>query len=274
MSVILHFSDLHFGTERPQVVEALIRLVKKKQPDLAILSGDVTQRARARQFAKAKLFFNRLEIPEFLIIAGNHDIPLYNLIKRFNAPYSNFTETFGNHLEPVIDSGNIKAIGIKTTRRYRHKNGEISKQQIDNVTDLLAKSRQEQLKIVICHHPVFPIKGIKTSNLLNGRMQALQAWSDVGVDLVLGGHIHLPYIVPLHQKFSDLEQPIWAVQAGTALSSRVRGNINNSVNLINYHIEGINRICSVERWDYHDEQAAFSCIKKERLELSKLLANQ
>ena len=62
MSVVLHVSDPHFGTEVPEVVEALARLAGQLRPDLVVLSGDITQRARAAQFQAARAF-----------IAGEHD---------------------------------------------------------------------------------------------------------------------------------------------------------------------------------------------------------
>ena len=78
MSVLLQISDPHFGTERPRVVEALVSLAQRERPDLVVLSGDITQRARAEQFAAARAFADRLGAP-FVAIPGNHDIPLLDL---------------------------------------------------------------------------------------------------------------------------------------------------------------------------------------------------
>ena len=73
MTLILQVSDPHFGTERPPVVEALVALTHELAPDLLVLSGDITQRARRAQFETARVFVSRLNVPRVLAIPGNHD---------------------------------------------------------------------------------------------------------------------------------------------------------------------------------------------------------
>lgn len=263
MSVILHASDTHFGTERPEVIEALRRLSIQHELSLMILSGDITQRARARQFAAARRFVDRLRIPHVLAIPGNHDIPLYNLFARAFAPYRRYREVFGHGLEPVFQSPELMVVGVRTTRRYRHIQGEVSKQQQQQVVDRLRQARRDQLRIVVTHQPVHVTREEDRKNLLRGHEQAVARWLDAGADLILGGHIHLPFIAPLTHPPSGKHG--WAVQAGTALSTRLRSGINNSVNLIRYDAQNPNT-CQVERWDFDNSKAAFVCVDSQTLE--------
>ena len=260
MSVILHASDPHFGTERPEVAEALRRLSYTQQLNLLVFSGDITQRARARQFSAARRFVDRLRIPHVLAIPGNHDIPLFNVAARAFAPYRGYREVFGHNLEPVLQSPDVLIIGVRTTRRYRHIQGDVSRRQQQQVADRLRQARPGQLRIVVTHQPVHVTREEDRKNLLRGHEQAVESWLKAGADLILGGHIHLPFIAPL----THAGRQGWAVQAGTALSTRVRAGINNSVNLIRYQPQTPD-VCQVERWDFEEGTGAFVRVDSQTL---------
>ena len=121
MTVLLHISDTHFGTEEAPIVAAVQQLVRDQQPDAVILSGDITQRARSAQFAAAKAFCDSLQVRHLLTLPGNHDIPLYNLAARVFAPYAGYMAAFGRELEPELDLGDVLILGVNTTRPERHK---------------------------------------------------------------------------------------------------------------------------------------------------------
>jgi 3',5'-cyclic AMP phosphodiesterase CpdA len=250
MKAFIHISDPHFGTEQPPVVEALVRLVHDEAPELAVLSGDITQRARREQFRAAKTFTDRLEVPSLIVIPGNHDIPLFNFVARFLNPYGNYRREFGNDLEPMFESDGLLVIALNTTRRYRHADGEVSKTQIRGVADRLKMATAGQLRIVVTHQPVCVTQVKDEANLLHGCEAAVRQWAAAGADMILGGHIHLPYVCALHARYAGLMRPVWAVQAGTAVSRRVRPGGNNSINLIRYQVLQRRRHCTVERWDY------------------------
>ena len=257
MKVVLHMSDPHFGTERPAVAKALERLAQAQTPDLVILSGDVTQRARKAQFSAALDFMNRLGIPARLVIPGNHDIPLYDIATRLLRPYWRYTQAFGPDLEPVHECADLLVIGVRTTRRYRHIEGEVSAAQIERVASRLSQATPKQLRIVVTHQPVHVIQPVDEEHLLRGHEQAIAAWSQAGVDLILGGHIHRPYLCALHERIAGVHRKVWALQAGTALSSRIRHDSNNSVNLIRHGFEDMPGHCVVERWDYDEGTGDF-----------------
>ncbi len=272
MSVVLHISDPHFGTERPPVVKALECLAHAQAPDLVILSGDITQRARRAQFRAAVAFMDRLAIHARLVIPGNHDIPLFDLVTRLFRPYSRYTEAFSADLEPVQESPALLAIGVRTTRRYRHIEGEVSDAQIERVAQRLRQASPGQLRIVVTHQPIHVIHDVDQEHLLRGHKQAIAAWAEAGADLILGGHIHRPYLSALHERIAGLHRNVWAVQAGTATSSRIRHDSSNSINLIRHAAEDMPEQCVIERWDYDDELNAF--VMKESTTIQRSLAQE
>ena len=255
MSVVLQLSDTHFGTEQAPVIAALFALTRAQQPELAILSGDITQRARPVQFQAARAFMNRLGVP-FLAIPGNHDIPLFDLPARLGNPYGHYTAAFGSDLEPIHSSRDWLVVCVNTTRWYRHKNGEISLSQIERVAQQLRSASPEQLRVVVVHQPVAVLRAGEAHNLLRGHRAALTRWAAAGADLVLGGHIHLPYV----QALPFAARPLWAVQAGTAVSSRVRDGVPNSVNLLRWKGDTPEGRCLIERWDYDGSAQSFLCM--------------
>ncbi len=266
MTRLVQISDPHFGTEQPPVMQALERWVHEQAPDALVLSGDITQRATRRQFDAASAFVRRLGAPRVMVIPGNHDIPLFNLAARCLAPYGRFRRAFGNDLQPAIDLPGCLAIGVNTTRWYRHEDGEVSPTQIERVASRLARAGADQLRVVVVHQPVAVTLPEDHSNLLRGHAAAVQRWAEAGADLVLGGHIHLPFVLAL-----PTARPLWAVQAGTAVSSRVRGGAPNSVNLIHRHgVDGDARRCTVERWDHSGTTGRFERAQTHLLALAPI----
>ena len=264
MSVLLQISDTHFGTEQPHVVDALVILAARQRPDVVVLSGDITQRARPGQFRAAKAFVDRLGAP-VLAIPGNHDIALFDLWARLTRPYARYAAVFGAELDPVHSSQDLLIVGVNTTRAWRHKNGEVSAAQIDRVAKLLTTASPLQLRVVVVHQPAAVTQVRDQPNLLRGHGVATRVWSAAGADLVMGGHIHLPYTLALH----GLARRLWVVQAGTAVSSRTRPEAPNSVNLVRWG-QAIDRsetqarndsdasdCCLIEQWDFAGRDRGF-----------------
>jgi 3',5'-cyclic AMP phosphodiesterase CpdA len=270
MSILLHISDTHFGTEKPLVVAALQSLAKERQPDVLVFSGDITQRARSAQFAAARRMCDALGIAHMLALPGNHDIPLYNLPARITRPYGNYLQAFGPRLEPMLETDDFLVIGVNTTRPSRHKNGEVSPEQVHRVARQLQGARPGQLRVVVTHQPAEVMRTQDEHDRLRGADHALQDWSRAGADLVLGGHIHLPYVMDLTARPQPTPRPMWCVQAGTAVSSRVRQGTCNSVNLIHWrpNLPGEPRTCMVERCDYNAAEGWFSTAKRDSLLLA------
>ena len=252
MSILLQISDPHFGTEQAPVVEALATLARQQRPDVLVFSGDITQRARPAQFRAARAFADRLGAP-VLAVPGNHDIPLLDLWARLRRPYARYIAAFGADLEPVHRSPELMVVCVNTTRAWRHKHGEISGLQVGRVSRLLEDSGSAQLRVVVVHQPVAVTLAEDVPNRVRGHAAALQRWAAAGADLVMGGHIHLPYVMALQ----DMARPIWAVQAGTAASSRVRKDVPNSVNLLCWGEDSAPGCCQIEQWDFSADVGAF-----------------
>jgi 3',5'-cyclic AMP phosphodiesterase CpdA len=274
VTTLLQISDPHFGTEQPPVVTALLELAKALQPELVVLSGDITQRARTAQFAAASAFTKRLPARAVVAIPGNHDIPLFNVLARALDPYAGFAAAFGSNLEPEYSSESLCVVCVNTTRPTRHKDGEVSSEQIERVADRLRTADSAQLRIVVVHQPVHVIRTHDIRNLLHGHETAVRAWASAGADIVMGGHIHLPYVRELSDHITGLHRRIWAVQAGTAVSHRVRHGAPNSVNVVRYAAgpqAGVverERACVVEQWDYQTDKRAFRRGDSVELQLS------
>lgn len=266
MSTLLQISDPHFGTDQEPVVAALLRLAAELRPELVVISGDITQRARRAQFEAARRFVDELPCP-YLAVPGNHDIPLFNVAARIFSPYANYMRAFGRNLEPELETDAYLVLCTNTTRPRRHKDGEISRDQIERVRDRLQRASEDKVRIVVTHQPVLAIRPTDEENLLHGHEAAVRAWSEAGADIVMGGHIHLPYIRSIRDRFGDLPRRMWAVQAGTAVSWRIRGNIPNSVNVLR-HASG-EPTCCAERWDFDATRNAFHCIETELLALDR-----
>jgi 3',5'-cyclic AMP phosphodiesterase CpdA len=269
MSRLLHISDTHFGTEQPPVVDALRAMAHELKPEVVVLSGDITQRARSAQFAAARVFCDSLEVPHLLTLPGNHDIPLYNLAARLLQPYAGYMAAFGRELEPVLDLPALLVVGVNTTRPARHKDGEISPAQINRVVHLLRRSPPDQLRVVVTHQPACVMRPEDEPDRLHGGHAAVNAWSRAGADLVLGGHIHLPYLSDLCALKVVPDGRTYCLQAGTAVSHRVRHGTPNSVNLVHWEPPSPQgqRRCKVERWDYDLAGSRFEPTHTYELEL-------
>lgn len=254
MGALLQVSDTHFGTERPEVVAALLDLVTALDPELVVMSGDITQRATPGQFARARSFVQRLGPRPVLVIPGNHDLPLFNLAARVLWPYRNFRRALGADLEPRYESPDWNIVCLNTTRPWRHVDGEVSRRQVARSVAAFGTAAASQRRVVVVHQPAAVMREQDAGNLLHGRKPALRAWQDAGVDLVLGGHIHLPYAMRVDTPTrSGAGRGLWVVQAGTAISSRTRHEAGNSVNLL-VPMHGAGPTCRLERWD-HDSIA-------------------
>jgi 3',5'-cyclic AMP phosphodiesterase CpdA len=268
MSILLQISDPHFGTEQPPVVAALRALVERVEPALVVLSGDITQRARPAQFEAARRFAATLRAGHVLATPGNHDIPLFNLWARLLRPYANFARAFGRELEPEFESDALLVLCVKTTRRLRHKDGVVSAAQVARVAARLRAAKRTQLRVVVTHQPVQVARAQDVANLLRGHEAAVRAWSAAGADILMGGHIHLPYVQSVSARFPELRQSLWVVQAGTALSTRVREGVPNSVNLVHYPADSP-LSCRVERWDYDGVSGCFAQHSGQTLRLER-----
>ncbi|WP_296281685.1 metallophosphoesterase [uncultured Acinetobacter sp.] len=230
--MLLHLSDLHFGTERQECIKAIQKFCLEQQPEIVVVSGDLTQRAKFKEFLACRQFLDSLKIPYF-VVPGNHDIPLYHVWKRVFQPFGLYQLFFGS-LENTLKTENYYLIGMNTIRRRYHTRGHISLAQIQKVNQLLSNAPTDQLKIIVSHQPFYISNEnhhLKDCPAL-GKF-AIKEWGQHQLYALLHGHLHLVDVYDLNQEFAlNLKHPVYEVHAGTAVSKRLHKNIPNSFNVI------------------------------------------
>ena len=230
MRTIAHISDLHFGTEVPAVAEALVADLQRNAPSLLIVSGDLTQRARQKQFDAAQAYLARLPHPQ-LVVPGNHDVPLYDVVRRFGAPLKRYCRTISSDLDPTFSDDEIIVVGLNTARSFTWKNGRISMEQIEALQGRLNLGGL-RVKIVVTHHPFLPPPGDVGIDLVGRAARAITVLDACNVDLLLAGHLHRGYAGDIRTHYPAARRAMIAIQAGTAISHRMRQGEANAYNVL------------------------------------------
>lgn len=217
---IAHISDLHFGREVTEIVDALVTELNHAPPDLIAVSGDLTQSARVQEFKAARGFFDRLPQP-MLIVPGNHDVP-DSPHMRFTNPWSRWKRWLSAELEPVIYGEHYCAVGINSARRWGPyldwSRGRVNLEQLTRAEEIFSECAKD-LHIVIAHHPFLLTDASTSRRTISRAHLALPRLRKADVDLILGGHVHLAY--------SGVVDGIVVAQTGTSLSSRLKGEPNS-----------------------------------------------
>ena len=230
MRVIAHISDLHFGTEDPRLANALLADLANLHPSVVAVSGDLTQRARRREFLSARAFLERLPAPR-VVVPGNHDIPLFDIARRFLAPLARFHRYVGPDANPFFEDGEMALLGINTARSNTWKDGRISEAQIADLRARLCAVPPTLFKVIVTHHPFVPPPRDPAPPLVGRGLRALEAAAECGVELLLAGHLHEGFTADVRATHVSLGRSMIVAQAGTALSHR-RRNERNAYNLI------------------------------------------
>lgn len=225
MRTIAHISDLHFGTAMPLIAAGLLEELRARAPSLIVVSGDLTQRARRRQFKEARVFLDQLSSP-YLVVPGNHDVPLYDVARRFVSPLGHYQELIQEELDPTYQDDELFVAGLNTARSLVWKAGRISEEQIAELRRRLSGAG-DRFKVVVTHHPFIPSPMSVGAGIELGRAsEALTVLEEAQVDLLLAGHLHQGYSGDTRSHFASARRSIIAVQAGTAISRRVRHEPN------------------------------------------------
>jgi 3',5'-cyclic AMP phosphodiesterase CpdA len=224
MARIIHLSDLHFGAHDEALVESVDWEVDELKPDLIVISGDFTQRARTEQFRQACEFLAAMRERghEVLGVPGNHDVPLYDVLRRFLSPLARYRRFIDESLCPFIELPGVAVLGINTARSLTFKDGRINKDQVEFIRETFARTPSGSMRILVTHHPLFALTvGGEVERAIGRQELALDAVEESGVDMLLAGHNHHAS----SQDASDLVTRaggVLVVQAGTVTSTRVR----------------------------------------------------
>lgn len=242
MTTLAHLSDLHFGRENPRLIDGLMYCLEEIKPQLVIISGDLTQRARKREFLAARTFLENLSWP-YLVIAGNHDIPAYDIAERFFRPWKRWHRYLGHTLEPIVRAEDYIAVGINTARRsgslFDWSRGRVSHEQLDVIAKHFDEGGDEILRILVAHHPFWLPEEYRHRHIIGRRDKALKTMQDAGVDIILSGHVHSAY--------THLLGGLIVSHAGTAISNRLTGNDPNSFKII----RGNHLQLTIENWTWN-----------------------
>jgi 3',5'-cyclic AMP phosphodiesterase CpdA len=236
---IAHLSDIHFGAHDPKVVAGAEAWLQQQQPDLIIISGDFTQRARREQFREASAWLNRLRAAGHPILAvpGNHDVPLYDVARRFAAPLRRYKRWIDNDLCPWFENESVAVLGMNTARSLTIMSGRLNREQMAMIEERFDQVSAEKTRILVTHHPLYamPIgEGTELSEAVGRHDDAVKAVCRAGVHVALAGHFHRTYAAAA-RKMVERAGGALVIQAGTATSVRLRNNELQSFNWIHAH---------------------------------------
>jgi 3',5'-cyclic AMP phosphodiesterase CpdA len=217
---LIHLTDIHFGSEDTAAVTAAAEFVRATPFDLLVATGDMTQWGRHEEFAAAKAWLASLPGPQ-IATPGNHDTPWFGLFERVTAPFERYRRAIG----PTETTRLIPGLAVSTVNsargwqvRWNWSKGAVSRPQIARAIRHLRPATPDRVRIVVCHHPLVEIPGEPITSRVRGGARAARTLASAGVDLVVSGHLHKPFVYAL--PFGD--GLTYAIGAGT-LSLRARG---------------------------------------------------
>jgi 3',5'-cyclic AMP phosphodiesterase CpdA len=264
MLTILHVSDLHFGPPYvPRVGEALQQAARSLDPDLVIASGDFTQRAKPHQFAEAAQYLDRLPRVPTVVVPGNHDVPLYRVLERIFSPYKLYREYIAEELDQVVRTDDAVVVALNSTSPLRHiTNGRISSSQLDFCQRAFEGIGPGPVRIVVAHHHFAPAPDYEGGQVMPRAKRAIDTFTQLKVDLVLGGHLHRAYIGNSLDLYPGLDRDhgIIIVQSGTSTSRRGRGRERekNSFNMIRVTDE----VIRITHFMYFEDTDSFASVSR------------
>jgi 3',5'-cyclic AMP phosphodiesterase CpdA len=226
MRTIVHLSDLHFGRLDERIIGPLVTRIAEIGPDLIAISGDLTQRARRRQFEHARAFLNQLRFPT-LVVPGNHDVPLFNVMARLLDPFGAYRRYISPNLEPAHIDAEMAVVGLNSARAIvSGGRGRLNLTQIDEAAARLETLAAPAVKVIVTHHPFDLPKGFNPAHLVGRANMAMARLARAGADLFLAGHLHVSHVGHTAERYRIAGHSALVVQAGT-LSMRGRGELNS-----------------------------------------------
>jgi 3',5'-cyclic AMP phosphodiesterase CpdA len=229
MRTLIHLSDLHFGRIDPAILAPLVKFIGEAKPDLVAVSGDLTQRARTAEFMAAREFLAAIPFPQ-IVVPGNHDVPLYNLVSRFARKLDHYVRYITDDLQPVFADSEIVVAGVNTARAFTWKDGRINRRQLEQLRATLEMVPPERTKIVVTHHP-FDLPAGASGRVVGRSRLAMKTLAECRVDLLLAGHFHIADTGQTAKRYKMPGYSAIIVSSGTSTSTRGRGQ-PNSLNVI------------------------------------------
>jgi 3',5'-cyclic AMP phosphodiesterase CpdA len=232
MLTILHTSDLQVGKPyRPPAAEALIRFIDEHQPDVVVVAGDLTQRAKASEFRIVRALLARFGDIPFVVTPGNHDVPLYRVWERLLFPYRNWKRFIASDLDSVVRVPGATFVALNSSAPRRAiVSGWLGEEQVAFAKRACDESPSGDVRILVVHHHFVATDDRTGGRPLPGARGYLQSFADMGIDLVLGGHVHQTRVIAPDDPRTGA--PVALVSTGTTTSRRGRG-IETDLNTLN-----------------------------------------
>ncbi|CAN5565437.1 metallophosphoesterase [soil metagenome] len=257
MRTIIHVSDLHFGRVDPAILTPLLEFIRGTEPDLVAISGDLTQRARRREYLAAREFLRAIPFPQ-IVVPGNHDVPLHNLFSRFVRSLDRYQRYITNDLQPFFCDEELAVAGVNTARALTWKDGRINVRQLSDLRKTFSKVPADRTRIVVTHHP-FDLPADTRGRVVGRSRLAIKTIAECQVDLLLAGHFHIADVGYTAKRYTLPGYSALIVSSGTSTSTRGRGQPNS-----------LNKICiepatvRIQRLVWKPEEAMFEGLTIER----------
>ena len=226
MKIVAHISDLHFGKDDPRIVAGLVEALHRAAADVLVVSGDLTQRAKKRQFRAAMAFLGELPPIPRIIVPGNHDVSTTNLFERVVQPLKRYNRIVTRDMTPFYSDDTVAIAGVNTVRLMSTKDGRLNRSQVERVCGQFGTVPAELIRIVVTHHPMDVPAGDLDHPTLTRAKMAMGHFARCGVDLFLSGHLHSGLTLASSARYPLPGYSAVVVHAGTAVSTRTRGEPN------------------------------------------------
>lgn len=230
---IVHISDIHFGTEIPLLIEALLVRIGELGPDLVIASGDFTMAARTGEYRAAASMLDRLGVP-VLATPGNHDMPVYNLFARFFTPFARYDRWIAPRTLDRFVSEKAAILSLNSARpwdlSFNWSHGRLSNAQIAEADRFFAGTSPSAFRALVVHHPFYVPEELPGFRTIGNGDAMLDVLARRGVQAVFSGHLHHRSETARTLEIDAGSKTVHLFQVGTVTSHRHRGEGDQGAN--------------------------------------------
>ncbi len=251
-ATLLHISDLHFGTIVETAVEALLHAVDEIKPDVVVCTGDVTQRCRTDELRGFVGLIDRLRPLPLVCLPGNHDVDWWPPWRRMTAPLHHWRAVVPEDVQrKSLRVGDVVLAALPSVNPKRQVKGTITAESSSSLPPLWGDA---VVRVAYTHHPIALDRHPDGNDVVTNAPEAAVALCDAGVDVLLSGHVHVPFALTTEVPFPTLKRPYVLIGAGTSTSWRVRGLNPRSMQVIKVHGDAVD----VQRYENGEGHPRFA----------------